>query len=993
MSNLYRKEQSALEDILGADAVTIIEKGPLYRENYFTCKLRLQAPDASRIDVPGYTVILAFSTKTYKPSKVKVAIAGKDLPPFFKEALAKHVTDMIGELGVEETVRRLAEDYDASLLKLWTYFERYQHYEGTTTIMRYQLRSEPPPIKSADTKDLTLQLPPSPRCSASAPESTISSSKKASVESITDPVERCTALVTIPAADTKAVKDLENTLATSTGDVITWEVSAPKDLKFRSLSDFKTLGEYYADLYARSAGEILEELKHAVKHKLAYFAKSSMCSKESELQATPYVPSTRSINVIPINSNPSWTEENSATYSQIFEALLGGETTVKPVDTKVTVTNQNGQQISEIRGIYNPVMSDGLTVAPRCISTIQLLKLGRYFFENGFTVLSSTSDTILLQFNFPFSLLSEESIEKLRPNFPSLCKGISEFPDMHLPLIINVMLGERAKTPLVNPDPKHTLLQIVQSITKRDIAIEYSADKYDYDVLYYLTKGINLMLHMAPSIAKDPFLENTCPANELEIYEQAIHKQVSDLIAALPGTLSKIPVDDRLTTFTDIHAFFTIFLPDILADLLNASAEKASALKVARALGKIKADGYTPFDEEDTTSSDSSGSNSADDTEDSSEESTESCIGNYDFSGIPASVCENFLLNKDAFAAATDDDDDDDADSKRDILDELDNEKKQHERQRKRLSGLRLYIKNLSLTGAILLQFKTPHITTVCSKCLRIAVLVLTPREGEGATLFGSTNCTGCGHTMQIVAESLIFNDFSGGPHGAEALLIESHTSCLPINLANINKCGIICQCTSCHSTSEHNGWRLIQGGHKVSFVQSFCPICFDKIRLCYSTAIFALQNGMTIHLPKTASIQQKKQQIQPGPLPNNGSCKHASHSYRWFRFACGLAYPCDTCHSKACACGNSVASMQVCGFCGKDSGVQPTCPCCKRDLTHKRTAHWEGGSGCRDRVSMSRKDNKKYSGSHIKTRSKKAEKRDEMRHRGNAKKKPGDKW
>lgn len=207
MSNLYRKEHSALEDILGADAVTIIEKGPLYRENYFTCKLRLQALDASRIDVPG-TQLYWPSTKTYKPSKVKVAIAGKDLPPFFKEALAKHVTDMIGELGVEETVRRLAEDYDASLLKLWTYFERYQHYEGTTTIMRYQLRSEPPPIKSADTKDLTLQLPPSPRCSASAPESTISSSKKASVESVINPVERCTALVTIPAADTKAVKDL-----------------------------------------------------------------------------------------------------------------------------------------------------------------------------------------------------------------------------------------------------------------------------------------------------------------------------------------------------------------------------------------------------------------------------------------------------------------------------------------------------------------------------------------------------------------------------------------------------------------------------------------------------------------------------------------------------------------------------------------------------------------------------------------------------------------
>lgn len=986
MSTLYNKEYSAFKEILGEDCVTIVEKGPLYCENYFTCKLKLQAPDDSKIDMMGYTIILAFPTKAYKPSKVKLTIAGKDLPPFFKEALAKHIISMVGDLAIEEIITRLHNDYDVSLLKLWSYFERYQHYEGTTTIMRYQLRSEPPSTIHERKEDLLSRQSSSPSkpVSVPVPESTTPSPIKTLTEPISNSTEQRDTSVSISKIN-KDITTHENTLAMSSGAMIKWEISKPKEMKFRSLSDFKTLGDYYANLYAHSVDKISEELQQAVKYKLAYFAKSPTCSEASCLQQPHHTPSTGNINIDPISTNPPWTEENSVTYSKIFEIILGGETTVQSIDTMVTITNQSGQQISEIRGIYSPAMSNGSTVVPRYLLTIQLLKLGRFFFDNGFTVLSSSPGTVLFQFNFPFSLLSMESIEKLRTNFPSLSKGITEFPDLHLPLVVNASYGEKAKVPLVNPDPKHTLLQIIQSITKRDIATEYSTEKYDYDLLYYLTKGINLLLQMAPSITKDPFLKTICPAAELITYEESLRNQAKVLFAALPGTLSNIPVDDSLTVFTDVHAFFTIFLPDILVDLLNASAEKAGALKVARALGKVKADGYTMLDEGDTTSSDNDVFDSSDSTIYDSEEATESTDDNYDFSCIPASICDNFLLNEDELIDNTD---------TNDTIEEVNAIDKQlTQGQRRRFSGLRLYIKSLSLTGAILLQFKTSHITAVCSKCLRINIIILTPKESKGATLFGSTNCSGCGHTMEILAESLIFNNFSGGSHGAEALLVESHTFCLPISLSNIHKCSLICQCTSCQNTSEHNKWKLIQNENGVNLIQSFCPVCFCKIRICYNTAIFALQNGTTIGLPKTASIQQKRQQIQPGPLPNNGSCKHASHSYRWLRFACGLAYPCDTCHDKACACGNSVANVQICGFCGKESSVQPSCPHCKKDLTHKKTAHWEGGSGCRDKVSMSRKDNKKHSGSHIKTRSKKAEKRDEMRRRGNAKKKPGDRW
>ena len=40
---------------------------------------------------------------------------------------------------------------------------------------------------------------------------------------------------------------------------------------------------------------------------------------------------------------------------------------------------------------------------------------------------------------------------------------------------------------------------------------------------------------------------------------------------------------------------------------------------------------------------------------------------------------------------------------------------------------------------------------------------------------------------------------------------------------------------------------------------------------------------------------------VRPGqPLPENGTCKHYSKSYRWLRFpCCGRAFPCDTCHDE----------------------------------------------------------------------------------------------
>uniref|UniRef100_A0A194AKN3 Uncharacterized protein n=1 Tax=Pinctada fucata TaxID=50426 RepID=A0A194AKN3_PINFU len=81
-----------------------------------------------------------------------------------------------------------------------------------------------------------------------------------------------------------------------------------------------------------------------------------------------------------------------------------------------------------------------------------------------------------------------------------------------------------------------------------------------------------------------------------------------------------------------------------------------------------------------------------------------------------------------------------------------------------------------------------------------------------------------------------------------------------------------------------------------------------------------------------------------------------------------------------------------ICGHCSKEQPFSVDKPCsgCSMALTKSRTAHWEGGKGCRDRVKMSRNDPQKFSGQ-SKTTSKKAqekakpkEKKNKLRHSSN---------
>ena len=116
---------------------------------------------------------------------------------------------------------------------------------------------------------------------------------------------------------------------------------------------------------------------------------------------------------------------------------------------------------------------------------------------------------------------------------------------------------------------------------------------------------------------------------------------------------------------------------------------------------------------------------------------------------------------------------------------------------------------------------------------------------------------------------------------------------------------------------------------------------------------------------------------IKGEPLPNMGACKHFQKSLRWLRFSCcGKLYPCPVCHEEIGGCIlGSIANTMVCGKCSHEQPcISGPCINCSFKMGKGRSnAHWQGGAGSRNTLTMSKKDRKKRQGSSKKTTSNKS--------------------
>jgi len=169
------------------------------------------------------------------------------------------------------------------------------------------------------------------------------------------------------------------------------------------------------------------------------------------------------------------------------------------------------------------------------------------------------------------------------------------------------------------------------------------------------------------------------------------------------------------------------------------------------------------------------------------------------------------------------------------------------------------------------------------------------------------------------------------------------------------------------------------------------CKSCFDTFRFKFESAHFQLSGQKDNEiiqkiLAKNNQTQQKhdreSKKSEPGfqlgnPLPNNGLCKHYKNSFRWFKFpCCNKTYPCDYCHEEEADHAMEWANRMICGHCSLEQPVHKNrCRCGGAVIKGAKTAHWEGGKGCRDPSKMSAGERRKYANL-SKTVSKKSQKK-----------------
>ncbi|KAL3865636.1 hypothetical protein ACJMK2_043007 [Sinanodonta woodiana] len=271
--------------------------------------------------------------------------------------------------------------------------------------------------------------------------------------------------------------------------------------------------------------------------------------------------------------------------------------------------------------------------------------------------------------------------------------------------------------------------------------------------------------------------------------------------------------------------------------------------------------------------------------------------------------------------------------------------------------GTEVALKNLQLLdSAATLLFEKIYIIIQCERC---------SNKTEFSTPAGRVNlvaCVKCNSNMVALFRSALVHQFSS------VLGYLELQGCKAFDLV-MQESAVKLGCLNC---SQEVTLKSMAPG---VLSEMWCHSCHDKMRVATDGVRFTNLAPADVALDASKVHQiavQKKQRlpkdpaIQEGrPLPDYGTCKHFKKSYRWLRFpCCGKCYPCDVCHEeKEDGHEMKYATRMICGFCCKEQPYSCDKPCisCSHNVVKTRTEHWEGGKGCRDKITMSKNDKQKY--------------------------------
>lgn len=183
-------------------------------------------------------------------------------------------------------------------------------------------------------------------------------------------------------------------------------------------------------------------------------------------------------------------------------------------------------------------------------------------------------------------------------------------------------------------------------------------------------------------------------------------------------------------------------------------------------------------------------------------------------------------------------------------------------------------------------------------------------------------------------------------------LVIEYEPNLMCDNLIgnlNLNECKFLCfnynkfqiSCATCNLKYETNE----MGPGNVFNLK--CYKCYEHIFFKFDELVYK-------------GIKTKTERKGNVSLSGDGTCEHYKKSFRWLRFpCCNRLFSCDICHDKESDHRGILANKMVCGLCKKEQGVKASCECGMN--LKQNTQFWEGGKGTRNKLTMSKKDSKKY--------------------------------
>ncbi|EIJ89688.1 hypothetical protein NEPAR06_1398 [Nematocida parisii] len=249
-------------------------------------------------------------------------------------------------------------------------------------------------------------------------------------------------------------------------------------------------------------------------------------------------------------------------------------------------------------------------------------------------------------------------------------------------------------------------------------------------------------------------------------------------------------------------------------------------------------------------------------------------------------------------------------------------------------------------TAKHILAFKA-NMVCLSIFCKRCSTLNIKTIGGDGLDIKKNTktrfNCIKC--TVQMSIDSTFHLILPSGENSKNLMRIE----CTGIYNVSIRALSVNCVCSEC-STAH-----LIELNKKLPCgCGCLLEIAQDK-SMPFKEVI--CRAASTAKMPAKGDV--------PSLLKTGGTCAHYKKSSRIFIFpCCNTRYACDICHNKHESHPAVLATRMICGKCGIEGPVSPVCgsSVCKASLTGKSSAFWEGGKGSRNKVTMSRKDSKKYS-------------------------------